>query len=108
MFLESTEREYKFSIMLPREWTTIILNELNRVQGVLSWLTTIPFLVEIYDLRNQLFWDLIRIKYGRALIRLPSFCECGIKFDLERAFPCKKEGFVSLRHNHVKMSPLHC
>ena len=37
---------------------------------------------------------------------MPSYYEYGIKFDLESAFPCKKEGFVSLRHNHVKMSPL--
>ena len=41
IFSESTEREYKFSIMLPREWTTKTLHELNRVQGVLSWLTAI-------------------------------------------------------------------
>ena len=40
------------------------LNELNREQGASSWLTTIPLSEEGYDLTKQLFWDLIRIRYG--------------------------------------------
>ena len=47
------------------------LNELNREQGVSSWLTTIPLSEEGYDLTKQLFWDLIRIRYGWKLTRLP-------------------------------------
>ena len=53
------------------------LNELNREQGASSWLTTIPLSEEGYDLTKQLFWDLIRIRYGCTLTRLPSNCECG-------------------------------
>ena len=78
------------------------LNELNREQGASSWLTTMPLTEEGYDLTKRLFWDLIRIRYGWTLTRLPSNCECGNKFDLQHAFYCKKGDFVSLRHNHIK------
>ena len=78
------------------------LNELNREQGASSWLTTIPLSEEGYDLTKQLFWDLTRIKYGWTLTRLPSNCECGIKFNIQHAFFCKNGGFLSLRHNHIR------
>ena len=78
------------------------LNELNREQGASSWLTTIPLSEEGYDLTKQLFWDLIRIRYGWTLTRLPSNCECGNKFDVQHALSCKKGGFLSLRHNHIR------
>ena len=78
------------------------LNELNKEQGASSWLTTLPILDEGYDLTKQLFWDLIRIRYGWILTRLPTTCECGAKFDIQHALSCKKGGFVSLRHNHVR------
>ena len=78
------------------------LNELNREQRASSWLTTIPLSEEGYDLTKQLFWDLIRIRYGWTLTRLPSNCECGNKFDFQHALSCKKGGFVSLQHNHIR------
>ena len=78
------------------------LNELNREQGASSWLTTVPLPEEGYDLTKQLFWDLIRIRYRWTLTRLPSNCECGNKFDVQHALSCKKGGFVSLRHNHIR------
>ena len=27
---------------------------------------------------------------------------CGAKYDLQHSLPCKKGGFVSLRHNHLR------
>ena len=39
-------------------------NELDREQGASSWLTTITLSEEGCDLTKQLFWDLIRIRYG--------------------------------------------
>ena len=106
IFSESTEREYKFSIMLPREWTTKILNELNRVQGVLSWLTTILggdiWLEKSVILRpnsNQVCLSTNKIAILLRMWNKIWFREC-------LSFPYKKEGFVSPRHNHVKMSPI--
>ena len=78
------------------------LNELNQEQGASSWLTTLPILDEGYDLTKQLFWDLIRIRYGWILTGLSTNCECGTKFDIKHALPCKKGGFISLRHNQLR------
>ena len=78
------------------------LNKLNKEQGASSWLTTIPLSEEGYDLTKQLFWDLIRIRYGWTLTRLPSNCERCNKFDVQHALSCEKGGFVSLRHNHIR------
>ena len=78
------------------------LNELNREQGTSSWLSTIRLSEEGYDLTKQIFWDLICIRYGWTLTRIPSSCECGNKFDVQHALSCKKGGFVSLRHNHIR------
>ena len=47
-------------------------NELNREQRAFSWLTTIPLSEEGYDLTKQLLWDLIRMRYGWTLRRLPT------------------------------------
>ena len=78
------------------------LNSMNQEQGASSRLITLPIKGEGYDLIKQLFWDLVRMRYNWALSRLLSVCECGMKFDLTHALPCKKEGFVSLRHNHIR------
>ena len=42
----------------------IRLDNLNQEHGSSSWLTTLPLSEERYDLAKQLFWDLIRIRYG--------------------------------------------
>ena len=80
----------------------IKLNNLSQEQESSSWITTLPLSEEGYDLTKQLFWDLIRIRYGWTLIKLPVYCECGEKFDLQHALSWKKGGFVSLRHNFVR------
>ena len=72
------------------------------VKGASSWLTLLPIADEGYELNKELFWDLIRIRYGYQLKRLPTLCECGSPFDLQHALSCKKGGFVSLRHNELR------
>ena len=81
---------------------TKTLNELYRERGASSWLTTIPLAEEGYDLTKQLFWYLIRIRYGWTFRRVPSNCECGIKLDIRHTLSWKKGFFVSLRHNHIR------
>ena len=51
---------------------------------------------------KQQFWDHLRMRYGWQIERLPTNCECGAPFDIEHALNCKKGGFVSLRHNHLR------
>ena len=56
------------------------LNDLACVKGASSWLTLLPIADEGYELNKELFWDLIRIRYGYQLKRLPTLCECGFLF----------------------------
>ena len=65
-------------------------------------LTSLPLKEEGYIVNRQCFFDLIRIRYGWQLDRLPSKCECGSTFSIDHALSCKKGGFVSLRHNQVR------
>ena len=80
----------------------IRLNNLNQEHGSSSWLTLLPLSEEGYTLTKQLFWNLIRIRYGWTITRLPAYCECSEKFDLQHALSCKKGDFLSLRHNLVR------
>ena len=80
----------------------IRLNNLNQEHGSSSWLPTLRLSEEGYDLTKQLFWDLIRIRYGWTLTRLPAYCECGEKFNLQHALFCKKGCFLSIRQNLVR------
>ena len=40
------------------------LQKSNEEQAASSWLTTVPLAEEGYNLTEQLFWDLSRIRYG--------------------------------------------
>jgi len=55
-----------------------------------SWLTSLPLEDEGYVLIKQCFQDLLCIRYGWKLNRLPIKCECGAHFDIEHALRCKK------------------
>ena len=68
------------------------LNEIDQEAGASSWLTTLPLKNEGYVLHKQIFWDLVRIRYGWELMHLPENCECGYKFNIEHALLCKKGG----------------
>ena len=75
---------------------------LNQEPNASSWLTALPFAEEGYYLEKQCFRDLLRIRYGWNLSRLPSSCECGASFSIEHALSCKKGGFISMRHNQIR------
>lgn len=65
-------------------------------------MTTLPIKEEGYQLDKQSFWDLMKIRYGYQLSRLPERCPCGSVFDIQHALTCKKGGFVSQRHNALR------
>ena len=46
--------------------------------------------------------DLLSIRYGWRLKRIPSHCACGNAFNLQHALQCSKAGFVALRHSHIR------
>ena len=78
------------------------LLEISLERGASLWLSTLPIKDEGFQLDKQAFWDLIKIRYGHQLNRLPSQCACGANFHLEHALSCKKGGFISLRHNDLR------
>ena len=78
------------------------LNDINQEPGASSWISSLPLEDEGYVLNKQLFWDLIHIRYGWELTRLPENCVCGVKFGLQHALSCKKGGFVTIRHSQVR------
>ena len=77
-------------------------NDLNFETGESSWLTSLPIKEEGYILNKQSFWNLLSIRYGWRLKRMPSQCACGNTFNLQHAFQCPKGGFVTLSHNHIR------
>ena len=78
------------------------LNKLNTESGSSIWLASLPLKEEGYVINKQNFWDLVKIRYGWELTRLPENCECGAKFNIKHALSCKKGGFISLRHNEIR------
>ena len=80
----------------------IKLIEISCEKGASLWLSTLPIKEEGFQIDKQSFWDLIKIRYGHQLTRLPNGCACGSKVDLEHSLSCKKGGFVTVRHNTIR------
>lgn len=78
------------------------LNDLAFKKRASNWLLTIPMEEEGYMLDKQLFRDLISTRYGLQLKRLSCKCECGSSFDFQHVLCCRKEVFISLRHNGLR------
>ena len=77
-------------------------NDSNSESGASNWLTSLPLKDHGYDLNKEQFWDALRIRYNWTILKLPTECVCGSKFDIAHALSCKKGGFVTMRHNNVR------
>ena len=64
--------------------------EISREKEASLWLTTLPIKNEEFLIDKQLFWDLIKIRYGYQLTHLLNQYSCGSKFDLDHPMSCKK------------------
>ena len=78
------------------------LNDIHQEKGASIWLSTLPLRDEGYCLNKQEFWDLVKLRYGWPLSRLPTQCICGAQYDVQHTLSCKKGGFETLRHNHIR------
>ena len=89
----STKENKKKIEELKNELNTIQLHlmKLKQEQNASSWLTSLPLKEEDYIVNKQCFFDLVRIRYGWQLDRLPLKCEYGSTFSIDRALNCKKE-----------------
>lgn len=75
-------------------------NDLAKMRGASSWLTTLPLKSENFDLRE--FYDALSFRYHWTPKCLPSTCPCGKRIDVDHAMSCMKSGFVHRRHDDVQ------
>ena len=68
----------------------------------MSWLTSCPISDHGFDQTKQQFWDSLRLRYGWVPPNMPSTCFCSGKMDVQHAVSCKREGFVTIRHNDLR------
>ena len=66
------------------------------------WLSTFPLKDEEYCLNKQEVWNLVKLRYGWPLSRLPTPCICGTKKDMQYVLSFKNGGFITVRHNHIR------
>ena len=76
--------------------------ELNKEKGAGSWLTVLPLQQHGYCLNKQEFRDAICLRYGWNIPKIPPYCACGKKNDVDHTLICKKGGFVAMRHNNLR------
>jgi hypothetical protein len=77
-------------------------NDLSRMKGASSWLTTLPLKSENFNLNKREFYDALSLRYRWTPKYLPSTCPCGKRFDVDHAMSCMKGGFVHRRHDDVR------
>ena len=77
-------------------------NDLAQMEGASSWLTSLPFKTENYDLNKREFHDGIRLRYRWSHKYLPATCVCGKSFTPDHAMSCAKGGFIHQRHNEIR------
>ena len=76
--------------------------DLARERGSSSWLTSLPLEEHGFVLHKGAFVDALALRYGWALSRTPSSCECGASFTVEHVLSCPRGGFPSIRHNEIR------
>ena len=77
-------------------------NDLAKMRGASSWLTTLPLKSENFDLNKREFYDAPSLRYRWTPKYLPSTCPCGKRFDVDHAMSCMKFGFVHRRKDDVR------
>ena len=74
---------------------------MHQEKGASIRLSTLPLKDEGYCLNKQEFWDLVKLRYGWPLSRLPTQCICGAQYDMQHTLSCKKVGFITFKRNHI-------
>ncbi|MCH2405735.1 MAG: hypothetical protein MK200_06040, partial [Nitrosopumilus sp.] len=70
--------------------------------GASSWLNAIPLKQYGFHLDKEAFRDVLFLRYGIPMKRLPQKCVCGASFNEVHALNCSKGGFVLIRHNDIR------
>ena len=77
-------------------------NDLAKMRGASSWLTTLPLKSKKFDLNKREIYDVLSLRYRWTRKYLPSTFPCGKRFDVDHAMSCMKGGFVHRRHDDVR------
>ena len=73
-------------------------NDLAKMKGALSWLTTLPLKSEKFNLNKREFYDAFSLRYCWTLKYLP----CRKRFDVDHAVSCMEGGSVRRRYDDVQ------
>ena len=76
--------------------------DLARERGSSNCLTSLPLEEHCFVRHKGAFVDAHALRYGWALSRTPSSCECGASFTVEHVLSCPRGGFPSIRHNEIR------
>ena len=77
-------------------------NDLARMKGGPSCLTTLPLKSGNFSLNKREFYDALSPRYRWTPKYLPSMCPCGKRFDVDHAMSCMKGRLVHRRHDDVR------
>ena len=65
-------------------------------------LSVLPVKEYNYVLNKKQFRDSLQLSYNWPILGLPITCLCGENFHVQHMLPCKKSGFITIRHNEVR------
>ena len=73
-----------------------------KMPGASSWVGELPLAEFGFPLNKSEVLDALSLRYGRPLKGLLAMCPCGQKYNITHALNCKKDGFMTMRHNNVR------
>ena len=76
--------------------------QLSKEKGESNWFTMLANTEYGFELSKQNFWDSISLRCEWEILKLPTICPCGSKFDIQHSMSCKKGGFVTIRNKYLR------
>jgi len=69
-------------------------------KGASCAFTALPLLEQKFVFRSKRdFRDIVRMRYRKRILGLPTWCSCHTKYSLDHSQICKLGGFIHMRHN---------
>ena len=78
--------------------------DLASEKGASCWLTSLPLQRYGFVLNKQQFHDSICLRYNYSIKLAAKVCACGEPYSVNHCLTCKKGGYVTLRHNSLRLA----
>ena len=80
--------------------------DLASEKGASCWSTSLPVPLQRYGfvLNKQQFHDSICLRYNYSIKLAAKVCACGEPYSVNHSLTCKKGGYVTLRHNSLRLA----